>query len=218
MGSDKPNGADNQQGSPSCLSLGTDETPQRLNAELLAAGAKELETYLQGALRDGTRSARHGTHRFSQSTTQWLITLKQMLSILGYRSWMYREGKSRRVWVLETTAGFLDLEYDPAPLVGTGAGFSYARGYFDADGGMPRNPDARLYFQLCQKDRRSLESVVELLESGEITCGRIHNPSAGVDPNYWRVFVRARSHVQFMRVIGSWHPVKRQQMNARMKI
>jgi hypothetical protein len=66
MSSDKPSGADNQQGSRGIfpeMSL----TPQRLHAELLAANAKGLEAYLQGALRDGTRSARHRTHRIGQS-------------------------------------------------------------------------------------------------------------------------------------------------------
>jgi hypothetical protein len=94
----------------------------------------------------------------------------------------------------------------------------YVRGYFDSDGGMPRDPKARLYFQLCQKDQRSLDAVVSILESSGIQCGRVHNPSERVDPEYWRVFVRSRSHESFMRFVGSWHPAKRQQMEIRMKI
>jgi hypothetical protein len=120
--------------------------------------------------------------------------------------------------VLETTARFLDLDFDPTPLIGTQNGLLYVRGYFDADGGMPRNADARMYVQLCQKNKPSLEKVTAILRSWNIECGRVHNPSVRVDPDYWRVFVRADSLESFMRFVGSWHPVKRQQINIRMKI
>ncbi len=216
--SENPSGADNQQGSPSRLPYGVDVTPQRLHAELLAVGAKGLEAYLQGALRDGTHSALHHTHRFCQSQEDWLDVLGMALSMLGHRSWKYREGRTRKLWVLETTAKFLALDFDPTPLIGTPNGLSYVRGYFDSDGGMPRNPDARMYVQLCQKDKASLERVAAILTSWNVECGRVHNPSVRVDPDYWRIFVRSRSHESFMRLVGSWHPVKRHQMNTRMKI
>ena len=64
--------ADNQQGSRQSDLLADRLTPQRLHAELLAASKKSLESYLQGALRDGTRSARHRTHRIGQSDPRWL--------------------------------------------------------------------------------------------------------------------------------------------------
>jgi hypothetical protein len=131
---------------------------------------------------------------------------------------MYREGRARNLWVVETTAKFLSLDFDPLPLVGTRHGLFYVRGYFDRDGGMPRDAMARLYLQLCQKDRGSLESVVRILESWTILCGRVHNPSVRVDPKYWRVFIRRCSQDSFMRLVSSWHPAKRQQMQIRMKI
>jgi hypothetical protein len=216
--SENPSGAVNQQGSPSRRPYGVDVTPQRLHAELLAVGAKGLEAYLQGALRDGTYSALHRTHRFCQSNEDWLDVLGMALSMLGHRSWKYREGRSRKLWVLETTAKFLDLEFNPISLIGTQSGLSYVRGYFDSDGGMPRNAEARMYVQLCQKDKASLEKVAEILTSWNVECGRVHNPSVRVDPDYWRVFVRSRSHESFMRLVSSWHPVKRHQINTRMKI
>ena len=217
MASDKPVGAVNQQGSRTRSLEGAILTPQRLHAELLAIDETSLEAYLQGALRDGTRS-RSGTHRIGQSDRRWLEILAAILDVLGHRSWIYREGRDREYWVVETTAPFLSTQFDARPLAGSPQGLAYVRGYFDADGGMPRNPDARLYFQMSQKDRGSLEDVRGILESHGISCGRIHNPSVRVDPRYWRFFVRTRSHERFMSVVGSWHPRKRQQMNTRMKI
>lgn len=218
MGSDNPSGADNQQGSRARSSRDVALTPQRLHAELLAANAKDLEAYLQGALRDGTRSVLHRTHRIGQSDPRWLSLLGSALDILGYGSWVYREGRDRKMWVLETTAPFLSLGYNPSPLVGTIEGLHYVRGYFDAEGGMPKNPNSRLYLQFCQKDPISLEVVLEILKSWEISCGRIHNPSQRVDPDYWRFYVRRESQERFMRLVGSWHPRKREQIETRMKI
>ena len=120
--------------------------------------------------------------------------------------------------MLETTAKFLTMSFDPLPLIGTRNALLYVRGYFDSDGGMPRNPAARLYIRLCHKNLRSLKSVVAILEDRAIRCGRVHNPSVRIDPEYWRVFIRSCSHQSFMRLVGSWHPVKRQQIETRMKI
>ena len=219
MGSDKPSGADNQQGSqgsndPVHLSL----TPQRLHAELLSTDAKGLEAYLQGALGDATHSARHRTHRIGQADPRWLSVLAEILRQLGYRSWTYREGRSRSFWILETTAPFLSLAYDASGLVGRSEGLCYARGYFDAEGGMPRATSARLYFQFGQKDRDSLGCLRDILSSWGIQTGRVHNPSARVDPHYWRFYIRAASHRRFMTLVSSWHPRKRQAIDLRMKI
>ena len=119
-------------------------------------------------------------------------------------------------WVLETSARFLRIDYDASPLVGSREGLDYVRGYFDADGGMPTSSTARLYLQFSQKNRASLEKVVAVLESWDITCGRVHNPSRHVDPDYWRVYVRSASHERFLKLVGSWHPRKRQQIATRM--
>ena len=219
MGSENPTGADNQQGSRVPPPLGSTLTPQRLHAELLATDAKGLEAYLQGAYHDGTASRRRRTFRFGQSDRRWLDVLTLCLERLGHRSWIYREGRERRFWVLETSAGFLSRAFeDEVRCTGPTAAVDYVRGYFDAEGGMPRRQSARLYFQFSQKSRRSLEIVASILQGVGIESGVIHNPSRRVDPDYWRFFVSAGSHQRFMSVVGSWHPRKRQQMKTRMKI
>ena len=92
-------------------------TPQRLHAELLVTGSTRLESYLQGALRDATKSDAHKTHRFGQSDRAWLETLQTVLGVLGHRSWIYREGKDREFWVLETSAKFLSIDFDASQLI-----------------------------------------------------------------------------------------------------
>jgi len=191
-------------------------TPQRPHAELLAGCVTGSEAYLQGALHDGTWNALHATYRFGPSDRRWLEVLSEILGSLGHRSWTYREGRDRQFWVLETKAPFLDVDYDASHLVGRPEGLAYVRGYFDAEGGMPKNSKARLYLQLCQKNRPNLETARTILESWGITCGRVHNPSRAVDPHYWRFYVRAGSHQRFMRMVGSWHPRKHTQMRDRL--
>ena len=214
MSSENVPGADNQQERP----VPRNWNPQRLHAELLQVEQVSIESYLQGALRDGTYSLQHNTHRIGQSDVRWLELLKQMLALLGYSSWIYREGAKRELWVLETTASFLSIDYDATALIQTLPGLYYVRGYFDAEGGMPKDSSARLYFQLCQKSYSHLEVVRKILESWEISCGRMHNPSVRVDPDYWRFYVRAGSHQRFMTLVSSWHPRKRAQIARRMKI
>ncbi len=140
MDSEKPVGADNQQGSRS-LALSVDGlTPQRLHAELLKADARETRAYLLGALRDGTFNRFHGTIRISQSDRRWLEGLRELFSKLGSRSWIYREGK-RSVWVVETTHR-LDGEDE---IFGSKERAAFVRGYFDAEGGIPRKREDRFY-------------------------------------------------------------------------
>jgi hypothetical protein len=204
--------ADNQQGSRSPVPSTGGLTPQRLHAELLEADVRETRAYLLGALRDGTFNRFHGTIRISQSDRRWLEVLQVLFLKLESRSWIYREG-TRNVWVVETTCR-LDRESnlrDPRERV------AFVRGYFDAEGGIPRSTRARFYIQLVQKDRKDLESLHGSLEKLGVRCGRIHNPSVRVDPEYWRFYVLSASHEDFIRRVGSWHPRKRLLLEARLE-
>lgn len=92
--------ADNQQGSS--VNRNPSETTRR--APLLQ---NILKAYLQGVLRDGTYNKFHKTFRISQKGRAWLEKLKEIFHQLGYKSWIYKEGKNRDVYALETTAKFL---------------------------------------------------------------------------------------------------------------
>lgn len=121
---------------------------------------------------------------------------------------MYREG-NRNVWTLESTYRVTHATLQAVPVQ-----IAYARGYFDAEGGLPQDPWARFYIQLVQKDRTDIENLHALLAALGIRCGVLHNPSS-VDPDYWRFYILASSQVDFISRIGSWHPRKRRLLEIR---
>lgn len=168
----------------------------------------EIEAYLQGALHDGTYNSGRKTHRFSQANVEWLSILQVCLAHLGHKAWLYREGKSRNVYALETSAKFLSTDYDPGLFTLATEKIAYIRGFFDAEGGLPKNPDARFYIQLVQKNQPKLEWIRSFLVGIQINCGVIHTPSKRVDPDYYRFFISTNSHERFAHKISSWHPRK----------
>jgi DNA-binding transcriptional regulator WhiA len=204
----------NQQGSPlfDFFEYDPSETTRRTP---LSQG--EIKAYLQGALHDATFSS-NCRFRFSQKGTEWLLVMKQLLKRVGYNSWIYREGKTREVYVLETLANFLDFSFDPLTLKSKKEKVSYLRGFFDAEGGIPHNQNARFYIQLVQKDKQKIFSIKEMLAELGIRTGKIHNPSKRIDPNYWRIFVLAESQLDFVKIIGTWHPRKIKLLEKRMMI
>lgn len=205
-----PSDADNQQGSPLDAGASTSlhDPSETTRQRLCVMSLREYQAYLQGALHDGTRSNLHNTHRISQKGTSWLQRLSFMLAEMGHRSWIYQEGQTRQVFVLETSARFLDVFYDPNQLKSDVERSAYVRGYFDAEGGIPFVPHVRFYVQFTQKNEVELGKVKAILESLDVQCGKLHNPSYRVDPHYWRFYVCARSYRDFAQVIGSWHPRK----------
>ena len=203
-------GAENQQGR---LQVQTEEP-----SETTRQTPGQMEAYLLGALHDGTFNIRRKTHRFSQTDIDWLLLLQECLKLLGHKSWIYREGKSRAMYVLETSAKFLSIDFDPCYLNTKAGRIAYIRGFFDAEGGLPKSPQARFYIQLVQKNKSKLEWIRSSLIGMGINCGVIHTPSKRIDPEYFRFFIATRSHQDFAKVIGSWHPRKHFIFESRVKI
>jgi len=174
--------------------------------------------YLQGALGDATYNKLHKSWRYTQSDRRWLLKLKALLKQIGYNSWIYKEGRCRQVHALETTAKFLSSGIKQSDLLTQTEKIAFVRGFFDAEGGVPRNLQDRFYVQFSQKRLGELSKVHRILENIGIRCGKIHNPSRKVDPNYWRFFVRAQSYQCYIKMIGSWHPRKASILLSRMKI
>ncbi|MDR7545150.1 MAG: LAGLIDADG family homing endonuclease [Armatimonadota bacterium] len=187
-----------------------DATLDAIEAEISRATASEIQAYLRGASRDGTFNRLHRTLRIAQADLRWLRVLGDLLGRLGKRSWTYREG-ARRVWVIETT-----WRPERSAMVRTIAeAAAFVRGYFDAEGGVPADSRARFYVQFVQKHHADLAHTHDLLELLGIRCGRVHNPSARRDADYWRFYVLAASHTRFVQAVGSWHPRKRALLDER---
>ena len=210
--SDKAIGAGNQQGRLSGVCRGEpSETIRQTPFTKL-----EIIAYLQGAMHDA--SLNKGKRiRFAQKNAQWLENIQQLLKRIGSNAWIYKEGKDRNVFVLETLCTDLNFAFDPCCLNTNQEKIFYVRGFFDAEGGIPLN-NGRFYIQLVQKNFEKIAYLKHFLESMGITCGKIHNPSKRIDPDYWRIFIRAKDHEKFAKTIGSYHPVKAEIFRARMKI
>jgi intein-encoded DNA endonuclease-like protein len=204
--------ADNQQGSLRYLTNDPSETTRRA-----PFSKKVIKVYLLGALHDGTFSSNR-RFRISQKGTEWLKVLQSFFSKIGYNSWIYKEGSDRKVYVLETLADFLDFKFNPLQLKNNPEKIGYIRGFFDAEGGIPRNNKARFYIQLTQKDKEKLKKLKKILGNLKVKTGKIHNPSQKVDPDYWRMYILANSQKAFITKIGSWHPRKIRTLRKRMVI
>jgi intein-encoded DNA endonuclease-like protein len=208
---------DNQQGSRRvynelCATIDPSETTRRA-----PFSKKVIEAYFLGAIHDGTFSS-NKRFRISQKGTEWLEVLQKCFAYLGYKSWIYKEGKDREVYVLETLANFLDFNFNPLRLKKNSEKAGYIRGFFDAEGGIPKNSKAKFYIQLAQKNEKKMRDIKNILTDLKIKTGKIHNPSQKVDPNYWRIYVSAESQKAFVEKISSWHPRKIRTLVERVKI
>ena len=160
------------------------------------------KAYLLGALHDGT--VRKLTYRIVQKDQEYIEFLVKEIKSLGFKAWMYREGKLRNLYVAEFSKNLLkDFVIESSQ-----DKIDYIRGYFDAEGGVSRDPKVRYYLYFAQKNLKDLEQVKEYLEEFGIKCGSTHNPSKKADPNYWRFFISIQSYEKFAKLIGSWHSVK----------
>ena len=215
--SKKASSAVNQQGSLLKFLQGNNGNDPSETTRRAPISKKIIKAYLLGAIHDGTLN-KGKRFRISQKGISWLKILQQLFSYLGYNSWIYKEGKARKVYVLETLADFLNFNLDLSTIKSREEKKAYIRGFFDAEGGLPHKNHARFYIQLVQKDKAKLLWIKRCLEGIGIRTGKIHNPSARIDPNYWRMYVLSDSQNSFVRQIGSWHPRKRKILRDRMMI
>lgn len=168
------------------------------------------KAYLLGLLHDATE--RKTTFRIAQKNRKYLDFIKSELGILGAKSWIYKEGKNRNVWILEFSKKFLNH----TQIISIQDKIDYLCGYFDAEGGITKSSKVRFYLYYCQKNFDELVQLRNYLEELNISCGVIHNPSKVRDPNFWRFYIAAKSYVRFAKIIGSRHPDKSEIL--RMKI
>lgn len=158
--------------------------------------------YLLGLMHDSTKS--RYTYRLCQKSLSFLETIRLGIHNMGSKAWIYKEGKNRYVYVLEFARSLLK----DVAVSSQRDKIDYIRGYFDAEGSVPRNLSARYYIYFCQKSYSDLEQVQKYLSEFGIACGKIHVPSKNVDPNYFRFYILCNSWELFGRLIGSFHTEK----------
>lgn len=168
------------------------------------------KAYLLGALHDATE--RKYTFRLGQKSQAYVEFIADLVRKLNHKAWTYREGKNRNLFIVE----FSKTVLSNLNISTTTEKINYIRGYFDAEGGMSKSPKTRFYLYFAQKNKSDVNQVRNYLLDLGISCGVLHNPSSKADPNYWRFFVLTKSHKEFAKRIGSWHPEKSEIL--RMKI
>ena len=166
--------------------------------------------YVLGVIHDGTE--RHTTYRIATNNKAFAEFLQKGIRKLSVGAWIYKEGKSRSLWIVEFPKKILKNVI----IRSRQDKIEYIRGYFDAEGGIAKHFSVRYYLYFCQKDKKDLLQVKEYLKELGIICGVLHNPSKKVDPNYWRFYISAKSYIDFAGIVGSDHPGKRRYL--RMKI
>lgn len=160
------------------------------------------KAYLLGVLHDAT--SRKTTFRIATNNQDFARVIQKGIKSLGKTSWIYKEGKFRKVWIIEFSKTLLK----GVSVKSKKEKIDYIRGYFDSEGGIAKSPKVRFYLYFCQKNKRDLEEVRDYLTELGISCGVMHNPSKKVDPNYWRFYIRLKSYKDFAKTIGSNHPEK----------
>ena len=168
------------------------------------------QSYLLGVLHDAT--VRKTTYRIATKNRTFAEILKQGIINLGSRSWIYKEGRKRNLWIVEFSKTLLKNVKVSSKV----NKIDFIRGFFDAEGGIARDPKVRFYLYFCQKNLKILKDIKGYLSELGIRSGEIHNPSKKVDPNYWRFYISKVSYRDFANLISSNHPEKFELL--RMKI
>ena len=98
----------------------------------------------------------------------------------------------------------------------------YLMGFWDADGGCPKNPVAskKIYIKFTQKDRKSLDELKQILEDRfGISCGNIRISEKVKNGVIWRFSITNRKGIlKFCKEIGSLHPEKKLRLNKIIEI
>lgn len=181
--------------------------------------------YLLGAMRDATVDIREGKNyeiKVSQKNMEWLQLIQEIFK--------KEFGKSGRItrhmkgyWILRINGKkfveeITEISQIKIPQENWGTPgrikqskqrkiiISYIRGFFDAEGGLPRKvtKTSQKYIIFSQKNKESLEFIRKKLEEMNIKPTNLTR-CGGV----WEFRVtRKKSILEFIRIIGSFHPEK----------
>jgi intein-encoded DNA endonuclease-like protein len=167
---------------------------------------------MHGALHDGyvyVGKSKGKVAVITQKNREWLERIRGILKQLEASAWIFRQ---RDLSVLETKFPELLKSID-VPTLDDKSALAYVAGFFDAEGGIPRDPEhaSLLYIQFVQKNPRKLEEIITILNKFGVKCGKLHQYDKNKS-GCWRFFVRAESHKRFIEIIESRHPEKQERL------
>lgn len=188
----------------------------------------EESAYLLGALRDATidlREKKNYEIKIAQKDIRWLKLLQQLFekyfqklgritNHVNNTSILRINDKTIVNEIAEISEMKVPQDNWETPLVIKNSPLpiqvAYLRGFFDAEGGLPKNPQTskQKYLSLSQKNKESLEFLRNILIKMEFNptnltiCGKV-----------WEFrLTRKKDILKFIEEIGSWHPEKRERL------
>jgi hypothetical protein len=112
-------GADNQQATRRCFAhQRTIVFRRRGSSETIRQtpfAKSEILAYVHGAMHDGSLNKQKRV-RIAQRNRDWLEMICDLLRAVGIHSWIYREGKNRNLYILETVSKELSFNFNPLQL------------------------------------------------------------------------------------------------------
>ena len=160
--------------------------------------------YMHGAIHDGyiyTGKSKGKVAVFTQKNKTWLENIKGIIEENNGKAWIFPQ---RDIHVLETKFGSL---FQPRMLSSNKEKLEYISGFFDAEGGIPKDLQARFYIQFVQKSKKELQEVADILGEFGIECGKLHQYDE--KSKCWRFFVKSNSWLKCIELLNSRHPEKR---------
>jgi len=179
--------------------------------------------YLLGALRDGSVDIRKGKNyeiKIGQKNREWLVILQKIIAEkFGYTGSITRH--CNNYYILRITER--EVVEKILKISGMRKGWKtpkiikdqplevkkeYVKGFFDAEGGLPRNPQKWRYISFDQKEKEPLRFIRKVLVECKIATTRITFTSGA----YQFRITRKESIVKFAKEVGSLHPDKRKRL------
>lgn len=177
--------------------------------------------YIIGALRDGCLTSQW-TIKIKQKNKKWLsnVLIPLFIEIFErrFKNNIYFQNDGTSVWYLafkdKEIWKVLDLLKIQSPKNKEEEKF-YISGFWDSDGGCPKKPckNKKLYIKFTQKDKKSLETLKEIIEKFDIKCGKIRISENNKNGIIWRFTItNKQGMLNFCKNIGSYHPEKKNRL------
>ena len=180
----------------------------------------EAFAYLVGALGDGTLYATSDGHyvvEYGQKDVRWLGVIEQKANCLGYITHIVRHRSSywkAKIYSKELYTALSEAKsrlHDVVNSLDARLFLAYLRGLFDAEGTITRHYRKTVRIRIAQKDAQLLSIIARRLREMGIECT---NPFPSDKHGTYVIQIPHRSVKQFMDLIGTEHPSKKEKFTS----